>query len=131
MKKPPSKVAHNRPPTFFIYWPGCTNGPETEILYHQKPLNTGYLDWGYVIKRQVNNQARLEYKFASSSIISMRKTWLILQRGEITSAMESLFFHLFLQDLSGFFILLETFNNISLKQWWMIFRNSFQPIVLF
>ena len=73
--------------------------------------------WEYVIKRQVNNQARLEYKFASSSIISMRKTWLILQRGEITSAMESLFFHLFLQDLSGFFILLETFYNISLKRW--------------
>ena len=41
MKKPPSKVAHNRPPTFFMYWPGCPNGPETEILYHQKPLNSG------------------------------------------------------------------------------------------
>ena len=24
---------------FFMYWPGCPNGPETEILYHQKPLN--------------------------------------------------------------------------------------------
>ena len=44
MKKTPSKVAHNRPPTFFIYCPGCPgcpNGPETEIPYHQKPLNTG------------------------------------------------------------------------------------------
>ena len=39
MKKPPSKVAHNRPPTFFMYWHGCPNGPETEILYHQKLLN--------------------------------------------------------------------------------------------
>ena len=36
MKKPPSKVAHNRPTTFFMYWPGCPNGPETEIPYHQK-----------------------------------------------------------------------------------------------
>ena len=41
MKKPPSKVAHNRPPTFFMYWPGCPNGPVTEIMYHQKPLNAG------------------------------------------------------------------------------------------
>ena len=39
MKKPPSKVAHNQPPTFLMYWPGCPNGPETEILYHQNPLN--------------------------------------------------------------------------------------------
>ena len=37
MKKLPSKVAHNRPPTFF-YVP---NGAETEIPYHQKPLNAG------------------------------------------------------------------------------------------
>ena len=41
MKKTPSKVAHNRPPTFFMYKPGCPNGPETEIPYHQKPLNAG------------------------------------------------------------------------------------------
>ena len=41
MKKPTSKVAHNQPPTFFMYWPGCPNGPETEIPYHQKPLNVG------------------------------------------------------------------------------------------
>ena len=41
MKKTPSKVAHNRPPTFFMYWPGCSNGPETEIPYHQKPINAG------------------------------------------------------------------------------------------
>ena len=41
MKKRPSKVAHNRPPIFFMYWPGCPNGPETEIHYHQKPLNAG------------------------------------------------------------------------------------------
>ena len=41
MKKTPSKVAHNRPPTFFMYWPSCPNGPETEILYHEKPLNAG------------------------------------------------------------------------------------------
>ena len=33
MKKPPSKVAHNRPPIFF-YWPVFLNGPKTEILYH-------------------------------------------------------------------------------------------------
>ena len=39
MKKMPSKVAHNRPPTFFMYWLGCPNCPEKEIPYHQKPLN--------------------------------------------------------------------------------------------
>ena len=39
MKKPTSKVPHNQPPPFFMYWPGCPNGTETEILYHQKPLN--------------------------------------------------------------------------------------------
>ena len=38
MKKPPSKVAHNQPQTFFQYWPGCLNGPKTEIPYHQKAL---------------------------------------------------------------------------------------------
>ena len=46
MKRPPSKVAHNGPPTFFMYWPDCPNGPETEILYHQKPglgIETGLL----------------------------------------------------------------------------------------
>ena len=26
---------------FFMYWPGCPNGPEIEILYHKKPLNAG------------------------------------------------------------------------------------------
>ena len=31
MKKTPSKVAHNRPQLFFMYWPGCPNGPITEI----------------------------------------------------------------------------------------------------
>ena len=41
MKKLTSKAAHNRPPTFFMYWRGCPNGPETEILYQQKPLNGG------------------------------------------------------------------------------------------
>ena len=38
MKKLPSKVAHNPNPNFFMYWPGCPNGPETEIPYHQKPI---------------------------------------------------------------------------------------------
>ena len=41
MKKIPSKVDHNRPTTFFMHWPGCPSGPETEIPYHQKPLNAG------------------------------------------------------------------------------------------
>ena len=42
MKKQPSKVAHNRPQTFFfLYWSGCPNGPKTEIPHHQKPLNAG------------------------------------------------------------------------------------------
>ena len=41
MKKTPTKVAHNRPPTFFMYWPSCQNGPEREMPCHQKPLNAG------------------------------------------------------------------------------------------
>ena len=41
MKKTPSKVAHNLPSTFFMYWPSYPNGPETENPYHQKPLNAG------------------------------------------------------------------------------------------
>ena len=36
-----SKVAHNRPQPFFMYWPVYPNGPEAEIPYHQKPLNAG------------------------------------------------------------------------------------------
>ena len=40
--KTPTKVAHNRLPTFFLYWPGCPNGPKTEIPYYKKkPLNVG------------------------------------------------------------------------------------------
>ena len=39
MKKPPSKIAHTWPPTFFQYWPSCPNSPKTEIPYPQKPLN--------------------------------------------------------------------------------------------
>jgi hypothetical protein len=52
MKKPPSKVAHNRPPTiFFQYWPGCPNGPKTEIPYLQKPLNAGLgTEWNLNLK---------------------------------------------------------------------------------
>ena len=41
MKKPPSKVAHNRTPTFFLCTGLVPKRPETEILYHQKPLNAG------------------------------------------------------------------------------------------
>ena len=46
MNKIPSKAAHNRPRTFFQYWPGCPNQawpkrPKKEIPYHQKPLNAG------------------------------------------------------------------------------------------
>ena len=29
------------PQLFFMYWSGCLNGSETEIPYHQKPLNAG------------------------------------------------------------------------------------------
>ena len=39
IKKMLWKVAHNRPNFFFQYWPGCPNGPQTEIPYHQKPYN--------------------------------------------------------------------------------------------
>ena len=42
MKKPPKKVANNPAQTlFFLYWPGCLNGPKTEIPYHQKSFNAG------------------------------------------------------------------------------------------
>ena len=41
MKKTPSKVAHNRPTTFFMHWSNCPDDRETEILYHQMPLNAG------------------------------------------------------------------------------------------
>ena len=40
-KKPPSKVVIIGPQLFFMYWPGCPNGQETEIPYHQKPLTAG------------------------------------------------------------------------------------------
>ena len=35
IKKCPKKLL------FFLYWPGCPNGPKTEIPYPQKPLNAG------------------------------------------------------------------------------------------
>ena len=28
---PPLKLAHSRHPTFFMYWPGFPNSPETDI----------------------------------------------------------------------------------------------------
>ena len=40
-KNRPQKLLIIGPQLFFMYWPGCTNGPETEITYHQKPLNAG------------------------------------------------------------------------------------------
>ena len=44
MKKTPSKLLIIGPQLFCVYWPGCPNGPEPEIQYHQKhqkPLNAG------------------------------------------------------------------------------------------
>ena len=38
MKKLPSKVVHNQHATFFMYWPGCPNGPETESCTTKSPL---------------------------------------------------------------------------------------------
>ena len=35
MKKPPSKVAHNRPLIFFQYWPGCPNQPRIDFSYYK------------------------------------------------------------------------------------------------
>jgi hypothetical protein len=37
-KKRPLKLLIIDPQLFFMYWP---DGPETEIPYHQKPLNAG------------------------------------------------------------------------------------------
>ena len=41
MKKHPQKLLIIGPDPFFLYWPGCLNGPKTEILYHQKSPNAG------------------------------------------------------------------------------------------
>ena len=36
LKKPPSKVAHNRPQNFFfMYWPGCPNQPRIDFSCHK------------------------------------------------------------------------------------------------
>ena len=40
-KKRPQKLLIIGPQLFFMYWPGCPNGPETEMPYHQKALNAG------------------------------------------------------------------------------------------
>jgi hypothetical protein len=41
VKNPPSKVAHNRPPTFFYVLARLPKEAKTEITYHQKPFNVG------------------------------------------------------------------------------------------
>ena len=35
MKKPPSKVAHNRPQFSFQYWPGCSNQSRIDFSYYK------------------------------------------------------------------------------------------------
>jgi hypothetical protein len=35
-KNHPKKLLIIGPDPFFLYWPGCLNGPKTEIPYHQK-----------------------------------------------------------------------------------------------
>ena len=37
----PQKLLIIGPDPFFLYWPGCLNGPKTEIPYHQKSPNAG------------------------------------------------------------------------------------------
>ena len=50
-------IAHNRLPTFFMYWPGCPNGPETEILYNQKPLNARLgIQTGFFTKYRIDHE---------------------------------------------------------------------------
>ena len=52
MKNCPLKLLIIGPQLFFMYWPGCPNSPETEILYHQKPLNAElgtYLEWDEIM----------------------------------------------------------------------------------
>ena len=60
MKKPPSKVAHNRPPAFFYVlarlpkWPKNRNPVQPKAPY----CSTGYLDWVYqedCIGQQIEN----------------------------------------------------------------------------
>ena len=50
MKKRPQKLLITGPNIFFMYWPGCPNGPKTEIPYHQKPLNAGLgIQTGHIV----------------------------------------------------------------------------------
>ena len=41
IKKHPQKLLIIGLEHFSQYRPGCSNGPKTEIPYHQKPLNAG------------------------------------------------------------------------------------------
>ena len=41
MRNRPQKLLIIGPNVFFMYWPVCPNGPETEILYQEKPLSAG------------------------------------------------------------------------------------------
>ena len=45
MKKPPSKVAHNRPPLFFSVLARLPKQPKNRNTVPPK-ARTGYLDWG-------------------------------------------------------------------------------------
>ena len=38
-KNHPKKLLIISPNPFFLYWPGCLNGPKTEIQYHHKSPN--------------------------------------------------------------------------------------------
>ena len=65
-----SKKTMISPHFFLMYWPGCPNGPKTEIPYHLKPLNaglsiqTGYLDW-----------SQYQFQFRNENLNS--KVWLL------------------------------------------------------
>ena len=72
MKKLPSNVAHNQPSTFFfMYWPGCPNGPETEIPYNQKPLNKGLGIQSRVLNKIVFHIDHNDFSLNSFKLLSL------------------------------------------------------------
>ena len=54
MKKYLQKLLIIGPDPFFLYWPGCPNGPKTEILYHQKSLNAWVLRLRLIVLKGKN-----------------------------------------------------------------------------
>ena len=62
------------PDPFFQYWPGCPNGPKTEILHHQKLLNAKlgiYIEWDLQFICKTGCGLCLEY----SKLTTLTTSW--------------------------------------------------------